>query len=71
MLAPMILDENDSATVAYLRDQATNFRELARGSRDPNVRRQLSALARQCEELGLAIEDGPTYKRGPRNPVNR
>ncbi len=63
--------DNDSGMVAYLREQAVNFRELARSSRDPNVRRQLSALARQCEELGLTIEDGPTYKRGRGLPVGR
>jgi len=65
------MDENDSQMVAYLREQAINFRELARGSRDPNVRRQLSALARQCEELGLTIEEGPTYKKGPKLPIGR
>lgn len=65
------MDDNDSQMVAYLREQAINFRELARSSRDPNVRRQLSALARQCEELGLTIEEGPTYKKGPKMPVGR
>lgn len=65
------MDDNDAGMVAYLREQAVNFRELARGSRDPNVRRQLSALARQCEELGLTIEDGPTYKKGPKLPAGR
>jgi len=65
------MDENDTQMVAYLREQAINFRELARGSRDPNVRRQLSALARQCEELGLTIEEGPTYKKGPKLPIGR
>jgi len=63
------MDEHDSGMIAYLREQAVNFRTLAQTSRDPNVRRQLSALARQCEELGLTIEEGPTYKRGPRLPA--
>ncbi len=65
------MDDNDSGMVAYLREQAVNFRELARSSRDPNVRRQLSALARHCEELGLTIEEGPTYKKGPKLPMGR
>ncbi len=65
------MDDNDSSMVAYLREQAINFRELARGGRDPNIRRQLAALARQCEELGLTMEEGPTYKKGPKLPVGR
>ena len=48
--------------VAYLREQATHFRELSQFSQDPNIRRQLAALARQCEDLALEIEEGPTYK---------
>ncbi len=65
------MDDTESGMVAHLREQAVDFRELARSSRDPNVRRQLSALARQCEELGLTIEDGPTYKRGRGLPAGR
>jgi hypothetical protein len=48
--------------VVYLREQATRFRELSQFSQDPNIRRQLAALARQCEDLALEIEDGPSYK---------
>lgn len=51
-----------TSIVEYLREQAANFRDLARFSQDPNVRRQLFALAKQCEELALAVHEGPTYK---------
>jgi hypothetical protein len=56
--------------VAYLRDQAARFRDLARTDGDPNIRRQLVALAKQCEEIAMAIEDGPTYKKSQRAPVS-
>jgi hypothetical protein len=58
------MDDTESGMVAHLREQA-------RASRDPNVRRQISALARQCEKLGLAIEEGPTCKRGRGLPVRQ
>jgi hypothetical protein len=48
----------------YLRDEATRFRDLSRFDRDPNIRRKLFALAKQCEDIALEIEDGPVYKRG-------
>jgi hypothetical protein len=54
---------DSTSIVAYLREQATNFRDLARYSPDPNVRRQLFALAKQCEELALTVQEGPTYKK--------
>lgn len=55
---------SDSLSIVdYLREQATHFRELAKYSPDPNVRRQLFALAKQCEELALTIHEGPTYKK--------
>jgi hypothetical protein len=47
----------------YLRDQAEVFRQLARQDPDPNIRRQLFALAVRCEELALTIQEGPTFKR--------
>jgi hypothetical protein len=47
----------------YLREQADRFRELARLNTDPNVRRQLNALAVRCEELALTIVEGPSFKR--------
>lgn len=50
--------------VDYLREQAQNFRDLAKFSGDPNLRRQLFALAKQCEELALTVHEGPTYKGG-------
>jgi hypothetical protein len=50
-------------TVAYLQDQAARFRELAKFDKDLNIRRQLFALARQCEEIASAIEVGPSYKK--------
>jgi len=49
--------------VEYLRQQAEQFRELARMDSDPNIRRQLFALAVRCEELALTIREGPTFKR--------
>lgn len=54
---------DSAAIVDYLRDQAVHFRELAKYSPDPNVRRQLFALAKQCEELALTVQEGPTYKK--------
>ncbi len=48
--------------IAYLREQAARFRELAQFSMDPNIRRQLAVLTKQCEMLALEIEDGPSYK---------
>lgn len=57
--------------VVYLRDQAGRFRELSQYSPDPNIRRQLAALARQCEDLALEIEEGPTYKSRTRPVESR
>lgn len=55
---------SDAASiVAYLREQAANFRDLAKYSDDPNLRRQLFALAKQCEELALTVHEGPTYQK--------
>ncbi len=51
------------AMVDYLREQAERFRDLARLDNDPNIRRQLFALAVRCEELALTIQEGPTFKR--------
>ena len=51
------------ALTDYLRDQAEQFRELARRETDPNIRRQLFSLAVRCEEVALAIGEGPTFKR--------
>ncbi len=49
--------------IDYLRQQAEQFRDLARMDNDPNIRRQLFALAVRCEELALTIQEGPTFKR--------
>ena len=49
--------------VGYLYEQAARFRELARLYNDLNIRWQLFALAKQCEEIAAAIEQGPSYKR--------
>lgn len=51
------------ALVDYLREQAEVFRELARRETDPNIRRQLFALAVRCDEVALTINAGPTFKR--------
>jgi hypothetical protein len=51
------------ALIEYLRDQAETFRELARRETDPNIRRQLFSLAVRCDEVALAINEGPTFKR--------
>ena len=51
------------ALIDYLREQAWQFRELARRETDPNIRRQLFSLAMRCEEVALAIGSGPTFKR--------
>jgi len=50
------------ALADYLRDQAEQFRELARRETDPNIRRQLFSLAMRCE-VALTIVEGPTFKR--------
>ncbi len=47
----------------YLREQAAQFRGLAKLDPNPNIRRHLFALAVRCEELAMTIEDGPTFKR--------
>jgi hypothetical protein len=49
--------------VTYLNAQATKFRELAKFDKDLNIRRQLFALAKQCEEIAAAIAEGPSYKK--------
>jgi hypothetical protein len=60
---------SDAATIVdYLREQAAQFRELAKYSADPNLRRQLFALAKQCEELALTVHEGPTYKKTRHSP---
>ena len=59
------MSDDSVAIVDYLREQATHFRDLAKYSADPNVRRQLFALAKQCEELAITVHEGPTYKKGP------
>ncbi len=51
------------ALIDYLREQAEVFRELARRETDPNIRRQLFALAVRCEDVALTIVEGPTFKR--------
>lgn len=51
------------ALTDYLRDQAETFRDLARHEIDPNIRRQLFALAVRCEEVALTIYEGPTFKK--------
>ena len=54
-----MMDDAESGMVAYLREQAGHFRELAKSSRDPNVRRQLAgtlpvSAARSRKEIGRA-----------------
>ena len=51
------------ALIQYLREQAEVFRDLARREIDPNIRRQLFALAVRCDDVALTINDGPTFKR--------
>jgi hypothetical protein len=51
--------------VTYLTAQAARFRELAKFDKDLNIRRQLFALAKQCEEIAAAIAEGPSYKKRP------
>lgn len=51
------------ALIEYLREQAEVFRELARRESDPNIRRQLFALAVRCDDVALTIDAGPTFKR--------
>lgn len=42
--------------IAYLREQANKFRELAKTERSDSVREKLVALANQCDMLALAME---------------
>jgi hypothetical protein len=43
--------------VAYLRDQATAYRELAGQATDAATRRELLELAATCEQVANNIED--------------
>jgi len=43
--------------VAYLRDQATHYRERAEWAKDPETRRELLELAATCEQVANNIED--------------
>jgi len=43
--------------VAYLRDQAADYRERAARARDPETRRELLELAAICEQVANNIED--------------
>jgi hypothetical protein len=43
--------------IDYLREQATQYRDMASTSRDPEVRDELLELAAICEELANARED--------------
>jgi hypothetical protein len=43
--------------VAYLREQAAKYRELAIGIPDPDGRRELLDLATTCEQVANNIED--------------
>ncbi len=52
-----------TSLIDYLLEQAEIFRDLARRETDPNIRRQLFSLAVRSEEVALAINEGPTFKR--------
>jgi len=43
--------------VAYLRDQATQYRERAGRAENPETRRELLELAATCEQVANNIED--------------
>jgi hypothetical protein len=43
--------------VAYLRDQAEKFRELAALAKDPEIARELAELAAVCEQVANDIEE--------------
>jgi hypothetical protein len=43
--------------VAYLRDQAEKFRELADLAQDPEIARELRELAAVCEQVADDIEE--------------
>jgi hypothetical protein len=43
--------------VAYLRDQAEKYRDLAKVAADPETRRELAELAATCEQVADNIED--------------
>ena len=43
--------------VAYLRDQAAKYRELADAAADPATRQELLDLAVTCEQVANNIED--------------
>jgi len=41
----------------YLRAHAEKYRELAEGTREPAVARELAELARICERVAAEVED--------------
>jgi len=41
----------------YLRDQAANYRKLAKTAEDPLIKQELLELAATCEEVANNIED--------------
>jgi hypothetical protein len=41
----------------YLRDQATNYRQLAEQTDDPAVQNEMLELASVCEEVANNVED--------------
>jgi hypothetical protein len=43
--------------VAYLRDQAEKFRDLADLARDPEIMRELRELASVCDQVANDIEE--------------
>jgi len=43
--------------VAYLREQATKYRDLAAATTDPETRQELLDLATTCEQVANNIED--------------
>lgn len=43
--------------IAYLRDQAAAYRELARVAENADTRRELLELAATCEQVANNIED--------------
>lgn len=55
-----MMDDAEFGIIAYLREQAGHFRELAKSSRDPNVRRQ---LAGNLPVSAARSRKGPSPKR--------
>jgi hypothetical protein len=51
----LVMDYDD-----YLRDQATDYRQLAEVALDPFVRAELLELADVCEEVANTVEDRMT-----------